>query len=144
MKLMMRINSESPFYLPNTAPSVYPSRPTHDSLTGLTNRGEILAMLERELERARRERKPVAVILCDMDHFKNVNDSLGHLFGDEALREIAGACVPNCASTTALAAVRRGRSSGSWWIRCDSAGETLHQCVTSATRRSSLAMNIIW
>ena len=61
---------------------------THDSLTGLTNRGEILAMLERELERARRERKPVAVILCDVDHFKNVNDSLGHLFGDEALREI--------------------------------------------------------
>jgi diguanylate cyclase (GGDEF)-like protein len=61
---------------------------THDSLTGLTNRGEILAMLERELERARRERKPVAVILCDVDHFKNVNDTLGHLFGDEALREI--------------------------------------------------------
>jgi diguanylate cyclase (GGDEF)-like protein len=61
---------------------------THDSLTGLTNRGEILAMLERELERARRERKPVAVILCDVDHFKNVNDTLGHLFGDDALREI--------------------------------------------------------
>jgi diguanylate cyclase (GGDEF)-like protein len=61
---------------------------THDSLTGLTNRGEILAMLERELERARRERKPVAVILCDVDHFKDVNDTLGHLFGDEALREI--------------------------------------------------------
>ena len=61
---------------------------THDSLTGLTNRGEILAMLERELERARRERKPVAVILSDVDHFKNVNDTLGHLFGDEALREI--------------------------------------------------------
>jgi len=61
---------------------------THDNLTGLTNRGEILAMLERELERARRERKPVAVILCDVDHFKNVNDTLGHLFGDEALREI--------------------------------------------------------
>jgi len=61
---------------------------THDSLTGLTNRAEILAMLERELERARRERKPVAVILCDVDHFKDVNDTLGHLFGDEALREI--------------------------------------------------------
>src|ERR1039458_5833345 len=61
---------------------------THDSLTGLTNRGEILAMLERELERGRRERTPVAVILCDVDHFKDVNDTLGHLFGDEALREI--------------------------------------------------------
>ncbi|HKM86844.1 MAG TPA: diguanylate cyclase [Terriglobales bacterium] len=61
---------------------------THDSLTGLMNRGEILALLERELERARRERNPVGVILGDIDHFKTVNDTLGHLFGDEALREI--------------------------------------------------------
>ena len=61
---------------------------THDSLTGLMNRGEILEMLQRELERGRRERKPVGVILGDVDHFKNVNDTLGHLFGDEALREI--------------------------------------------------------
>jgi diguanylate cyclase (GGDEF)-like protein len=61
---------------------------THDSLTGLMNRGEIVAMLERELERARREHYPVGVILGDIDHFKNVNDTLGHLFGDEALREI--------------------------------------------------------
>lgn len=61
---------------------------THDNLTGLMNRGEILLMLQRELERARRERNPVGVILGDIDHFKNVNDTLGHLFGDEALREI--------------------------------------------------------
>lgn len=62
---------------------------THDSLTGLLNRGEIFSMLEKELERARRERKPVGVILGDIDHFKKVNDSHGHLFGDEALQEIA-------------------------------------------------------
>jgi two-component system, cell cycle response regulator len=62
---------------------------THDSLTGLMNRGEIVAMLQRELERARREGKPVAVILGDVDLFKNVNDTLGHLFGDEALREVS-------------------------------------------------------
>jgi diguanylate cyclase (GGDEF)-like protein len=61
---------------------------THDSLTGLMNRGEILTLLERELERARRHRTPVGVILSDVDHFKTVNDTLGHLFGDEALREI--------------------------------------------------------
>jgi diguanylate cyclase (GGDEF)-like protein len=61
---------------------------THDNLTGLMNRGEILAMLERELERSRRERSTVGVILGDVDHFKSVNDTLGHLFGDEALREI--------------------------------------------------------
>jgi two-component system, cell cycle response regulator len=62
---------------------------THDSLTGLLNRGEIFNMLERELERARRERKPVAVILADLDHFKKVNDTHGHLFGDGALQDIA-------------------------------------------------------
>jgi len=61
---------------------------THDSLTGLMNRGEIVGMLVRELERARREHKPVGVILGDVDNFKRVNDTLGHLFGDEALREV--------------------------------------------------------
>src|ERR1700722_19008016 len=61
---------------------------THDSLTGLMNRGEILCMLERELERGRREKKPTGVVLGVIDHFKSVNDTLGHLFGDEALREI--------------------------------------------------------
>ena len=62
---------------------------TRDSLTGLLNRAEIFALLERELERSRRERKPLSVILADIDHFKKVNDTEGHLFGDETLREIA-------------------------------------------------------
>ncbi len=62
---------------------------THDSLTGVMNRGEIIAMLTRELERARREQRPVGVIMGDIDHFKSVNDTHGHLFGDQALREIA-------------------------------------------------------
>jgi diguanylate cyclase (GGDEF)-like protein len=61
---------------------------THDSLTSLVNRGEIVSMLERELERGRREHQPVGIVLGDIDHFKNVNDTLGHLFGDEALREV--------------------------------------------------------
>lgn len=61
---------------------------THDSLTGLMNRGAVLELLQRELERARREHRPVGVLLADIDHFKNVNDSLGHLYGDEALKEI--------------------------------------------------------
>jgi diguanylate cyclase (GGDEF)-like protein len=62
---------------------------THDSLTGLMNRGEIVATLQRELERSRRERNSVGVVLGDVDDFKRVNDTLGHLFGDDALREIA-------------------------------------------------------
>ena len=62
---------------------------THDFLTGLLNRGAVLDGLGRELERARREQTPVGVILADLDHFKDVNDSLGHLFGDEALKDLA-------------------------------------------------------
>jgi two-component system cell cycle response regulator len=62
---------------------------THDSLTGVMNRGETFDFLNRELERARRGGKPLSVILADVDHFKNVNDTLGHLFGDDALKEVA-------------------------------------------------------
>lgn len=62
---------------------------THDFLTGLMNRGEAVEFLSRELERARRSGKPLSVILVDVDHFKKVNDTLGHLFGDEALKEVA-------------------------------------------------------
>jgi len=62
---------------------------THDSLTGITNRGEVLGSLGRELERARRTTKPVSILMADVDHFKDVNDALGHGYGDEALKEIA-------------------------------------------------------
>ena len=55
---------------------------THDFLTKILNRGEILASLKRELCRSEREDKPLAVIMADLDHFKTVNDSLGHAAGD--------------------------------------------------------------
>jgi len=61
---------------------------THDSLTGLMNRGEVMETLSRELERARRSQKPVCVIMGDIDRFKDINDTHGHLFGDEVLREV--------------------------------------------------------
>ncbi len=61
---------------------------TYDALTGLLNRREIVEALRRELARARREKKPVTVIMADIDHFKTVNDQLGHLAGDEVLAEV--------------------------------------------------------
>jgi two-component system cell cycle response regulator len=62
---------------------------TYDFLTGLMNRGEIVAWLDRELVRAKRETSPVGVILVDIDHFKSVNDSHGHSAGDAVLKEVA-------------------------------------------------------
>jgi diguanylate cyclase (GGDEF)-like protein len=61
---------------------------THDFLTNLLNRSEILSVLEKEMSRSKREVKPATVILADIDHFKNVNDSLGHAAGDEVLKEV--------------------------------------------------------
>jgi two-component system, cell cycle response regulator len=49
---------------------------THDFLTDLWNRAEIVSFLERELLRAIREKKPVGIVLLDVDHFKSINDSL--------------------------------------------------------------------
>ncbi|MGB7593270.1 MAG: diguanylate cyclase [Terriglobia bacterium] len=62
---------------------------THDLLTGLWNHAAILDILQRELARARRESNPLGVIMADLDHFKQVNDTYGHMAGDAVLREVA-------------------------------------------------------
>ncbi|MBI4463994.1 MAG: diguanylate cyclase, partial [Acidobacteria bacterium] len=67
----------------------YRYRATHDSLTGLWNRAAILDFLKREMIRSQREGTPIGVLLADLDHFKNINDTYGHLAGDAVLREVA-------------------------------------------------------
>ena len=62
---------------------------TRDALTGLWNRAAILDILLRELGRAKREGISVGIVMADLDHFKRVNDTYGHLVGDEVLRETA-------------------------------------------------------
>ncbi len=58
-----------------------------DGMTGAWNHAAILDLLDRELSRAGREGGCLSVLLADLDHFKRVNDSYGHLAGDEVLRE---------------------------------------------------------
>jgi diguanylate cyclase (GGDEF)-like protein len=62
---------------------------SHDPLTGLWNRREILAILVKQLSRVRREGGCVSVIMADLDHFKKVNDTYGHMAGDVVLRQTA-------------------------------------------------------
>ena len=61
----------------------------HDALTGLPNRRVLQEMLPREMARARRSESPLCLAIIDIDHFKNYNDTHGHLAGDEVLRACA-------------------------------------------------------
>jgi diguanylate cyclase (GGDEF)-like protein/putative nucleotidyltransferase with HDIG domain len=60
-----------------------------DFLTGLPNARSICQHLEKEIARIRRSKKPLAVLLCDLNGFKKVNDTFGHLTGNKLLQEIA-------------------------------------------------------
>ena len=62
---------------------------SYDHLTGLMNRKEVMEALARELARSKRDKSPLAIAMIDIDHFKKVNDDLGHVFGDAALKEVA-------------------------------------------------------
>ncbi len=64
---------------------------TTDDLTGLHNRRHFMAVLEAEWDRAKRYNSTASLLLIDVDHFKRVNDTHGHLCGDELLRRIAAA-----------------------------------------------------
>jgi diguanylate cyclase (GGDEF)-like protein len=60
-----------------------------DGLTGIFNKRYLLECLDRELARSARYGRPLAALLIDIDHFKRVNDQLGHLAGDRLLRQVA-------------------------------------------------------
>lgn len=62
---------------------------THDALTGLWNRRAILKFMESELARCARNSSSCAVLMIDIDHFKNINDEYGHAAGDRVLAEVA-------------------------------------------------------
>ncbi len=65
-------------------------RANQDPLTGLYNRRHFNSFLEKELERSKRHNHELCVLMLDLDNFKGINDSYGHLCGDTVLKDIAG------------------------------------------------------
>ena len=63
-------------------------RATRDALTNIYNRGAIMDVLQKEVARQARSQHAVSIIFCDLDRFKEVNDTLGHQAGDDVLREV--------------------------------------------------------
>lgn len=75
---------------------------THDGLTGLPNRSLLNDRLDRALARAHREGNQVAVIYLDLDHFKTINDTLGHQCGDLVLIAVAGRLMAHLRETDTI------------------------------------------
>ncbi|MFQ5407964.1 MAG: GGDEF domain-containing protein, partial [Anaerolineales bacterium] len=107
-----------------------------DSLTGLINRRHSFEIAEQEFQRARRYKRPLAVIMLDLDHFKRVNDTHGHAVGDEVLQAVAQRCRQNLREIDTL-----GRYGGEEFLvvmpevelaHARQAAERLRSCVAGA------------
>ena len=64
-----------------------------DTVTGIHNRRSFLEMAKLEEQRTKRHRRPLSVLIFDIDHFKQINDTHGHAIGDEALKQCSDACL---------------------------------------------------
>ena len=73
----------------NRAYSIIARQAMFDSLTGIPNRQNFSEHMVREFSRSNRAKEPLAVIMCDIDHFKAYNDTYGHASGDECLKKVA-------------------------------------------------------
>jgi len=75
----------------------------HDALTGLPNRALLQDRLDQAIRRSRRNGTPVTLVYLDLDHFKDVNDTLGHRQGDELLRTVAARMAESMRSSDIVA-----------------------------------------
>src|SRR5690606_2018148 len=60
-----------------------------DALSGVFNRAYFNRQMQAELKRSRREQRPLALVLLDIDYFKQINDNHGHLAGDQVIKTVA-------------------------------------------------------
>jgi two-component system, chemotaxis family, response regulator WspR len=75
-----------------------------DGLTGLSNRRYFNEYMEAEWKRAMRSQNPLSILMIDVDHFKQYNDTYGHIAGDDVLRKVAQCIMQGCGRPTDLAA----------------------------------------
>ncbi len=69
---------------------------TQDPLTGVNNRRALLARLATDFAKSMREDRPLSVIMVDIDHFKSINDTFGHVVGDDCIRVVANTLAAQC------------------------------------------------
>ena len=81
---------------------------TVDPVTGLYNRRYFEAQIQAEVQRARRQQQDLALLMVDIDDFKRINDTLGHLEGDRALRDVANLLAPRRAYLRLVRSLWRG------------------------------------
>jgi diguanylate cyclase (GGDEF)-like protein len=106
----------------------------HDRLTAIWNRGAILDLLKREVERSRRTHDSLGVIMADVDFFKKVNDTHGHPVGDDVLREVGHRLVSALRSYDAV-----GRYGGEEFLIVVPGCDPLNLLVTAERLRRKIA-----
>jgi len=110
-----------------------------DPLTGLLNRRAFLERMEQEMSRAQREKKPLSLILADIDHFKSVNDTYGHQIGDLVLQRFVGQLTTSTRPYDFL-----GRYGGEEFVVCLPGGDGLQAAsVSERIRRQVEDMEIM-
>ena len=83
---------------------------SHDDLTGLLSSRSFFSELRREAARAAHEKKPFCVLMMDVDYFKTVNDTYGHLTGSKTLEEIGNCITQNLANAATLPRVSAAKN----------------------------------
>lgn len=115
---------------------------TRDMLTGLLNRREGMRLLDREVERRKRHGLPLSALLIDVDHFKSVNDTLGHAGGDALLARVAEALQAQVRAEDAV--VRWGGDEFAVWLgETDAVGAThVGECMVEAVRKLGATISV--